>query len=184
MTHDDIKEKKSRRWSGHPATFEDSSRHTRCASVDIEDCGFDDSERLTLELIRYFCLHYAAPYTQGNTQALPRAQSLLGTEQGMILSEIISDLIETVRRARTSPFYFGDPRCQKCVLRVFPTELAAMSLIRAARQGEGEKMRQAAQDLVEDSDPTKTLLAGHRVGTHLDTIFLDGLTGRNSKILH
>lgn len=156
----------------------------RCATVPIEVCGFDEAERLALELIRYFCLYYAAPYTQGNTQAVLRAQSCLGSAQGIVMSEIISDLIEAVRRARTSPFYFGDPRCAKCSARVFPTELAAMSLIRAARQGKGEKMQLAASDLVEQGDPSKTLLAGHRVGSHLDTVFRDGLSHDPSKVLH
>lgn len=144
--------------------------HDDGRSVHVDTCGFDAKEMLVLELMRYFCLSYAEPITQGWLSAFSRAQGVLGQEEGAVLACHVSDLLSAVRRERKTQFNFVDPRCEHCVVRVFPTELALILLLRSARAANGDTMQSIARELVGDAEISETMgngraLAGclHRV---------------------
>jgi len=141
-------------------------------SVHVDACGFDAKEMLVLELMRYFCLSYAEPMTQGWLSAFSRAQGVLGQADGPMLACHVSDLLSAVRRERKTQFNFIDPRCAQCAARVYPTELALILLLRSARQAYPEQMRAIARDVVGDEDADETLGAGHALAGCLIKISL------------
>lgn len=148
--------------------------------VHVDTCGFDTKELLILELLRCFCLSYAEPLTQGWLSAFKRSEEVLGQVNGPMIAYNVSELLSAVRRERTNQFNFVDPRCKKCSARVFPTELALMSLVRAARMNDGDKMHSAARDVVESGLSSGTIRAGHALATCLNCVRIPGeLTQHN-----
>lgn len=141
-------------------------------TVHIDSCAFNDKELMVLELLRYFCLSYAMPITQGWLSAFKRAESMLGPIEGPMLAYSVSELIAAVRRERTNQFNFVDPRCRDCAMRIYPTELAVMKLVRGAHMDDQESILDAARQIVEGEKWPSTVEAGNALGSCLNCIKL------------
>lgn len=136
----------------------------------VDACGFGPKEILTLELLRYFCLSYAEPLTQGWLSAFKLSETALGQINGPLLAFNVSELLSAVRRERTNQFNFVDPRCLACSVRIFPTELAVMKLVRCAHLDNTKNTLEAARQIVEGGQTTDTIEAGHALASCLECI--------------
>lgn len=141
-------------------------------TVHIDTCAFDDKEMVVLVLLRYFCLSYATPMTQGWLSAFKHAEEILGPIEGPMLAHSVSELLNAVRRERTNQFNFVDPRCKECSVRIYPTELAVMKLVRGAHMDDKNSILEAARQIVESDQSPNTIAAGHALGSCLNCIKL------------
>lgn len=158
-------------------------------TVPIVECKFNQDELVILELIRYFCLSYASPQSQGWLSAFTRAEELYGSLEGPMLAHSAGELVRAVQNERSSMFHFVDPRCKGCSARIFPVEIAMMKLVRGAHVDDKKRVKNAADFLAEGNKSINITKASYALGACWDCVqltkrFASSTPGSSSKHIH
>lgn len=155
----------------------------------IASCGYDEQEMLILELLRYFCLSYAAPQSLGWSNAFKKSRETYGVQDGPALAYAVSEFLNAIRAERSNVFNFVDPRCSRCSTRIFPTEMHIMKLLQGVVGGDDDKLSAAARDITNTLEAPRTVQAGYELVSCLESIKLNNQLksnnfGATSKRLH
>lgn len=173
----------------HSKSHHDYEEGALETAYSISDFAFDTSETLVLELLRHFCLCYAAPASQAWTVAFKRAEQSVGHVDGPALALNVSELLNALRGERDTPFGFIDPNCAKCAQRIFATEVGLMLLVRGALRNDALMMQKSVEAIVEDSSGVNTIASAHALAAFLKVIEIQrdhkkkAISGRRS-LLH
>lgn len=132
----------------------------------LDECGFDDTELLVLDLLRHFCMAYADPESHAWLGALRQAERHLGSK-GPLLAHSVSEYLNALRSERMRPFNFVDPYCERCAQKIFPTEFSLMMALRGARLHDAELLHTCVLQVVERGQGHSTTLAAHALGASL-----------------
>ncbi|MEQ1652408.1 MAG: hypothetical protein ABL897_07970 [Hyphomicrobium sp.] len=105
-----------------------------------KDFGFTPIEDVTLELLRCVGQLYGTGDAGYWHTALDHADRRLGQSDGPVLVARVTALLRAIRAERNGGFTFLSPGCSH----ICDDEVAVMTAVKAARQGDSETMRHVA----------------------------------------
>ena len=131
----------------------------RAGDIPVNAIGLDEFEIGLLATMRYFITSFAAPETQGWVLAYRTAAERWGISDGAKAAYAMFDIVDAMRRARTTMFHFSDPHCPTCRETVTPNERHLMCMIHAIRRGRVGEAQTEAMLLTEGADNANMMRA-------------------------
>jgi hypothetical protein len=125
------------------------SCHEADHGVPIADRGYSAGERAVLQVIRHYCVSFAAPAQQGWIGGIAAALEAFGDERGPHVAVAALGVMQTLRQARQSGFRFNTPDCPSCARNVTSHERLLMSALRAIARARPQAARAHAMLLCE-----------------------------------
>lgn len=128
------------------------SRSPAEKEIYLSDMGFDFSERVILEIARFYWQTFAVPESQSWLRALQVAENNFGTQHGSDIGLTILAAVQAMRISRSSCFQFNNPNCAACSKLLCEHERLFMSAYRALKDGREGSARTHAMLLCEGND--------------------------------
>lgn len=111
--------------------------------------GLDARERAVLDILRHYCVSFAAPAREGWVTAIRAALDAFGEARGPHVAVAALAALQVLRRTRASGFRFNTPDCPDCAGFVTGHERLLIAALRAAAAGRDEAARAHADLLCE-----------------------------------
>lgn len=100
----------------------------------LDRLHLDDRAKGVLAIVRHFLTSFGDPETQSWQMAFATAAERWNDRDGPQTAMRILAVVQAMRRARPSPFRFGNPLCLTCRGWVTPEEADLMGLIQSMRR--------------------------------------------------
>lgn len=128
------------------------------------------SERDMLKTFRYFLLAFSKG-SQGHWEtAMSISKGEHGLDAGREIGFAMLRVLQSIREARTNPFWFTHPGCEKCSAGLLDCERYLMQAVRSVFQDDTNAARVPLMLLCEGAD-TKTVIARiQELSTYINSV--------------
>ncbi len=116
-------------------------RHGASNQLAVRDERLDRFERGVLEVMRHYFSTFAVPQSQAWMRAMEVAFLHFPESTAAMTSLRVLDVVQTMRRSRSSIFNFSSPTCPYCAGLLTDAErhlMATIQCVRSVRMGEAE----------------------------------------------
>ena len=136
-------------------------------NIPIDQAGLSREEIQLLELLRYFCSHFAAGLSPQEVLDKGMDPEILETELSGRTVIAFMNVLLAMRQSRKSVFRFNSSHCAVCRHRVSECENLLLSTIRSRRNRELQAARVYAMILCEGNDTDLLFIAIDRMSAEM-----------------
>lgn len=142
--------------------------------------NYTKSERDMLKTFRYFLFAFSEGSQTHWETAMGISKGEHGLESGRHIGFVMLRVLQAVREARSDPFLFINPGCEKCAHSILDCERYLMDAIKCVFDGDVSAARISMLLLCEGTDPKAVMVAIQELSDQLN---IQTETGEVSKFI-